>query len=131
MKRTIYENLKHYFPYIAEDAVRSREISMFDLIIELIDGTEVIYDDLEKTIRVLPRDCDNMTEEECRKEFGLRLRKLMFRKDISQNELSRRTGITQPMLNKYITGKVTPGFYAVDRICRALECSVEELRYVR
>lgn len=131
MRHTIYEDLKYYFPYIAEDAVKYHEVDMYELIIELIDGSCILYDNLEKTVRVLPNDSDGMTEEECRKEFGYRLRRVMFIKRVDQTELSRRTGISQPLLSRYMSGKTTPSFYNVDRICKALECSVDDLRYVR
>ena len=130
MRHTIYENLKYYFPYIAEDAVKYHEVDMYELIVELIDGSSILYDDLEKTVRVLPND-DCLTEEECRKEFAYRLKRVMFIKRVDQTELSKRTGISQPLLSRYMTGKTTPSFYNVDRICKALECSVDDLRYTR
>ena len=131
MKHTIYENLKRYFPYIAEDAAKCHQVNMYEMVIDLIDGSSILYDDLEKTIRVLPNDSDDMSEEECRKEFGYRLRRVMYIKRVNQTELSQKTGIPQALLSRYMTGKTSPSFYNVDRICKALGCSIDDLRYLR
>lgn len=128
---TIHDNLKRYFPFVYEDAVSHHQVSMYELVVELIDGSSVIYDDFEKTIRVLPPDSDDMTEEECRREFGCRLRRMMFIKHMNQSELSKKTRIPQALLSRYMNGKTTPSFYNVDRICKVLGCSIEDLRYIK
>jgi transcriptional regulator with XRE-family HTH domain len=48
---------------------------------------------------------------------------------ISQCELSERTGITQPSISDYMNGKKLPSFYTVDKIAKALGCSVDAFRY--
>ena len=131
MNHTIYEDLKYYFPFVAEDAVKYHEVDMYTMIIDLIDGSSILYDNLEKTIRVLPNDSSEMSEEECRREFSHRLKRIMFVKRINQNELAKKTGISNVLLSRYMTGKTTPSFYNVDRICKALSCSVDDLRYTR
>ena len=127
----IYENLKMYFPYVFKNAVNYYEVGLFDLIVELVDGSSIIYDDFEKTVRPLPRDSNNMSEEECRKEFGLRLRQMLYRKGITQMAFAEMSGISQVMISKYINGKASPSLYAIDKIAKVLGCSVDELRYVR
>ena len=131
MSQRMYENFKSRFPLIAEQVVSHRNVSPYEIEVTLDDGGVFMYDELYKTIRRLPRDCDNMTEEECRKEFGMRLRSLMFRRNIDQVLLSKMTGISQPAISNYVNGKTSPSFYSLDKIARALECSIEELRYTR
>lgn len=129
MSNTIFENLVLYFPNIADQMVKSRGDGNGGLIVNLRNGDTIFYDDINKSIRNLPRNSNSMTEEECRKEFGIRLRKLMFRKGVTQAELSDMTGIQQSALSNYITGKTSPSFYNVDKIAKALECSVDIFRY--
>lgn len=81
------------------------------------------------TIRKLPRDSNNMSEEEYRIEFSMRLKKIMYRKGWTQDDLSEATGITQAMISRYISRKATPSFYNVDKIAKALGCSTDEFRY--
>ena len=130
MSKYIYDNLNFYFPFIVREAVEYIENGSFELIVKLTDGSFILYNDLERTIRKLPKDCKHMTEQECRKEFGIRLKNIMFQKSITQNELSEITGIQQYLISNYINGKTTPSFYNVDKIAKALNCSIEEFRYV-
>jgi DNA-binding Xre family transcriptional regulator len=88
-----------------------------------------LYDDVTRSYRKLPTDSDELTEDECRREFGIRLNKILIRKNITQIELSEMTGINRSILNGYITGKHSPSFYNVDRIAKALDCSVDDFRY--
>ena len=62
-------------------------------------------------------------------EFRQRLRRLMTRQGVSQLELSELTGIPQSTISNYLTGKFLPGFYNMDKIAKALKCSIDEFRY--
>jgi predicted XRE-type DNA-binding protein len=131
MSRQIYENFKSNFPNIADEAVDYRDVTAYEIEVLLSDGSAIMYDELHKTIRRLPRDCNNMTEDECRREFGMRLRSIMFLRNIDQAQLSRMTGIPQPSISNYINGKTSPSFHNADRIAKALKCSADVLRYTR
>jgi DNA-binding Xre family transcriptional regulator len=131
MKQRLYENFKFHFPLIAEKVVRYRDISPYELEVSLLDGSVFMYDELNKSIRKRPRDCDHMTEEECKREFGMRLRSVMFMRGVDQADLCRLTGIPQPSISNYVNGRTCPSFYNLDKIARALKCSVDELRYTK
>lgn len=130
MNNAIYDNLARYYPFIARDAIHIQEFSNYAVICYMDDGSKIFYDDIAKSFRNLPPNADELSEEECRNEFGIRLYKLMAHKGITQEELARRTGIHQVSLSRYITGKTTPSFYMVDKIAKALGCSTDEFRYV-
>lgn len=129
MDDMIHRNLGMRFPFIVREAIEYRDGGGFDVIVTLRDGRVILYDDMEGTIRNLPRDINNLSEHECKREFGIRLKRLMYKKGITQSELSERTGIAQTMISSYLTGRNVPSFYKVDRIARALGCSVDDLRY--
>lgn len=131
MNDYLLENAKFYHPHLTDHAVNYHEVNRWELVIELDDGLVFMYDDWDRSIRKLPRDCFNMSEEECKREFGMRLRSLMFRKNVTQVKLSEMTGIPQPSISNYMKGKASPSFYNVDRIAKALNCSIDELRYIR
>lgn len=130
MSYSMLDNLKCYFPFIAKDVQEYKETGPFEITVRLTDGTVYCYDDMEHTIRKLPLDSNAMTERECRKEFGIRLRKVMQWKGITQKELSDKTGITQAAISRYVKGHVSPSFYTVDKIAKALDCTIEDLRYI-
>lgn len=118
-----------YFPTMSKQAIRYKADSPSTLIIELNDGDVILWDDDDTSFRHLPSDSNNMTEVQCRREFSHRLRRIMLHKGVTQMDLSTRTGIPQSQISKYASGKALPGFYNVDRIAKALNCSADELRY--
>ena len=128
---SIIESFRYEFPAIAERAVNYRDLGAYDLLVEFEDGTAIIYSDFDKTYRRLPNDPETMTLSERQYEFGTRLRRMMFIKRLSQLELSRRTGISNVMLSRYINGKAAPNYFTVETICNALDCSMDDLRYIK
>lgn len=125
----MYESFKLYFPRLAEKAVSYHPNGHYELILKMDDGINISYNYLEKGFRVLPNDPNNMTKTEFSNEFGFRLRKKLERVGITQSELCDIVGISQPQLSEYINGKKVPSFYIIDKIAKALNCSVEEFRY--
>lgn len=130
MSSELFEEFKSYFPNLYDKAEEMYERGPFEVIAKLDDGRIVSFYILDKTVRRLPNDILSMNEDECRKEFGITLERIMYRKGVTQEELSKRTGITQAMLSRYITGKASPTFYKVDKIAKALECSIDDLRII-
>lgn len=130
MSNSALTNFKLNFPYLYKEAVSYEDLNGYDIIITLKNGASIVYDDVDKSFRNLPKDSNSMTEDECRREFGIRLEKIMNRKRITQEELSYKTGISQGMISNYITGRNSPSFYNVDKIAKALGCSVDEFRYI-
>lgn len=125
----LINRLDRYYPTIVRDAVEYIQVGPMELIVITSNGSRILYDDMDQTFRVLPQNSDNMTEQECRHEFAVRLRRLMFREGISQKDLSDMTGISEVTLSNYINGKRTPNFFNVDKISKALGCSIDSLRY--
>lgn len=126
----LIEQFKLYFPSISKQAIRYEgdKFNFEWLIVTLDDGDRIIFDYIERTIRRIPRDAEHLSEKEARKEFGVRLKKLMFQRGVTQNDLSETTGIVRTTISDYITGKHSPSFYAVDKIAKALDCSIDEFR---
>lgn len=127
MERLV-ERFHQNFSAFSDEIVEYQKLNAFDLLVTLEDGRQILYDDFENTVRILRTD-EDLTESRCRRIFGEKLRKLLFRKGLSQNELAEIIGVSQPQLSNYISGKTTPGFYIVLKIAKALNCSVEEFTY--
>lgn len=128
-KQMLFEHMEMYWSNVTNDAVDVEYIGRYELVVTVSDGTRYLYNDLDEGIRRLP-DRENMSKQDCASEFGYRLTNIMHYKNIKQEELQAMTGIPQARLSEYITGKRVPGFYNVDKIARALDCSVDELRYL-
>lgn len=129
MANYIFENMQSYYPFLSERMVSYKTVGPYELIVRTNDGETILYDDVNHSIRRLPRDSNNMTEQEVSVEFRQRLRRLMTRQGVSQLELSELTGIPQSTISNYLTGKFLPGFYNMDKIAKALKCSIDEFRY--
>ena len=117
------------FRTLNSQAVSYTPVNDYEMIVRLNDGDSILYDRENHTIRNLPRDASSMSEEQFRREFGYRLRRLMERRGLTQGELADRTGSSQVAISNYIRGKTTPSSYTVDKIAKALNCSIDELTY--
>lgn len=125
----VYDEFSFNFPLIARQATSYHHISDIELIIKLKNGEVVSYENINKSLRVLPSDSNSLTEEECIREFAMRLKLMMAVRGMSQTKLSEATGIQQHMISDYTNGKRAPGLYNLDKIAKALKCSLDELRY--
>lgn len=121
------QNASRRYPEIIDQAVTFYTDAEAEIRIVLENGKQYSYDMYTETIRLLPNVYD-MSEDECLYEFSFRLRRLMYRKGITQEMLSERTGIAQPLISRYINGKSCPSFYKVDKIAKAIGCSIDDLR---
>ena len=125
----VYDEFSFNFPLIARQAISYHHISDIELIIKLKNGEVVSYENINKSLRILPSDSNSLTEEECIREFAMRLRLMMAVRGMNQTKLSEATGIQQHMISDYTNGKRAPGLYNLDKIAKALNCSLDELRY--
>lgn len=59
--------------------------------------------------------------------FSENIRERMKELDLNQDDLSKRLKVNQPMVSKWLSGKITPGPESQKKICEALECDIERL----
>ena len=58
----------------------------------------------------------------------LTIDKALKKRELSRYELAKRTGIQYRIIDKYYKNKVKRyDSYVLDRICKALDCSIDEL----
>lgn len=126
----LWQNFVRQFPLVADRVQAFRAESPLDLVVELTNGERYIYDDEWLSIRKLPDSPMGLSEQQFKREFGVRLRKLMDRNNVTQLELSSRTGIDNRTISRYLTGRNLPSFYAIDKIAKALGCSADAFRYI-
>jgi putative transcriptional regulator len=113
-----------------EDVIEIKEINEWDLLITFKNGKKFIYDTFTNYYRgVFYETVDELTDEQEKKEFSRRLRILMKRKFITQEQLAELLGMTQTMISRYINGKALPSVLVVRKIAKILDCSMDELFY--
>ena len=130
MEEQILAGLEAYFPSVRKHMVEYRFVGDFELIAKMPDGHFMLFDSLTNSIRHIPAEYENgMTEEEARREFGIRLRRMLERKGITQRDLSIKTGISPVLLSNYIVGKRSPSYYNLLKIVKELNCSLDDFRF--
>ena len=125
----ILRNFEWNHKEYADRAVEVKEYIWDDLIAMLDNGRVVIYDSVYDKCRELPANPDDMTEEEWRREFGIRLRRRMCSMGVNQMGLSELADISQVMVSKYTRGDAVPGAYNLNKIAKVLDCHMDDFVY--
>lgn len=120
-----------YFPDLLGEVVRVREYVQFMLLLETNTKYDYFYNITNNVLIPIPKDDKNLDKESFRRIFGVLLRRSLECSGLTQEELSEKTGIPQPNISDYLYGKHFPSFYQIDKMAKAMNCSVEDLRYVK
>ena len=124
------DNFKLYFPMMAQSAEYCFQSGPFEVTANMEDGSKLIYNDLQKTVRYIKDgDCEKVDENEWLINFGKNLRATLSKIGASQDWLSKETGIPQPTISQVVRGKRKLTHYETKLIADALQCSVSELYY--
>lgn len=126
MRDNVLKEIELYFPKVYELISRIDDIGFGEWYIET-DAEQLIYDYMNKTMR--PYSIRDDDDEVSKRQFGIRLRKMIAYKGVTQLELSERTGITQAMLSRYMNGYSFPTFNKACLLANALDCSLDDFRY--
>lgn len=126
----IFEHFKMYYLTGDEKAVDWYPSGPFEITVKLSDGSRVIYDDINKTMRML-RDFYKRplerTESEWKQDFSRRLKRMIRLRSTTQLELAERTGIRPGTISLYVNGKCVPSLYSASKLADALDCSINDL----
>lgn len=120
-----------YFPDLLGEVVHAREYVQFMLLLETNTKYDYFYNITNNVLIPIPKDDKNLDKDSFRRIFGVLLRRALECSGLTQEELSEKTGIPQPNISDYLYGKHFPSFYQIDKMAKAMNCSVEDLRYVK
>lgn len=120
-----------YFPDLLGEVVHTREYVQFMLLLETNTKYDYFYNITNNVLIPIPKDDKNLDKESFRRIFGVLLRRALECSGLTQEELSEKTGIPQPNISDYLYGKHFPSFYQIDKMAKVMNCSVEDLRYVK
>jgi DNA-binding Xre family transcriptional regulator len=105
------------------------DIYIHELVYIRKDGMAGAYDDLNKEERVTFPDPHNIEDFEFRNEFGRRLDKLIWYRNITQRELADMVYMPQAQLSLYITGTHMPRAINIIKLADALNCPISTLMF--
>ena len=123
-------NFSFYHPDLIDDVMEFRVFYYTKVFLQMRNGEVYVYDEELNSLARMPDDPYDMTEEECRDVFRKALAHIMRMKGVSQDRLSRLTGISQQAISSYICGRRSPTLYVMDKLAKALECSTDDFRYI-
>lgn len=106
------------------------ELNEWDLLIIFKNGRKVIFDKFTGYYKDIFYDSiHEVTEEQEKKEFAYRLRSLMGRQQITQEELADSINTSQVMISRYVRGETIPSAIVLRKIAKALDCSMDDFFY--
>lgn len=130
MNERVYQTLKLSHPSLLGQVVECIDKGGYEVILKLQDGKKMSLDVIDNSIRILPASSENISDWDLRKEFSIRLQKIMRYKGITQAMLADMADVSRVQIYKYVHGQMFPSFYNLDKIAKALNCSMDEFRYL-
>ena len=122
----VFNNLERYYPDIYSEMQSWYTSGDWEVSIRLKDGTRWIFDGRDNLISRIP-DNDNISQEEYNREFARRLYRKMRDVGIGTEELAERVDISRHTVSRYLNGHTMPNSYVLTKICRVLQCHVNDL----
>lgn len=131
MNEHLWQYVTMVDPFATENEVAEiRELNEWDLLIVFHSGRKVILDRFTGYHKnIFYKDVNEITEEQEKREFAYRLRSLMGRKGITQNQLAEMINVTQVMISRYVTGEAIPNSITLRKIAKALDYSMDDFFY--
>lgn len=129
----IFEEFCKMWPISAKRAVKWYPGDSFEIIVELDDGSVMLYDQIMKacwnanSLEELKAKRTPKNEVEWKKEFAIRLYRKMKIKGFTQDDLAWDADISQASVTKYVNGIAVPSTYNLVKIARALHLSMEDI----
>ena len=129
-KKLIHNYLPHINPFATEkDLKKVEELNEYEILFVFKNGDKVIYDRVLRSFRGFYPEGHELTDEEWKRSFKIRLHTIMKHRGVSQEVLAERVGTSQTMITRYINGYCIPSTIMLAKIARALNCSLDDLVY--
>ena len=119
MNERLMDLVKEYFPSLVDRAVDIYDYDYKCSWIKVDDGRVYFVNKLNRSIRLVSKGADGLTEERYLKEFSTNLRYMLRNIYMSQKRLSELTGISRPTISRMINGEKLPSIYQIRLISEA------------
>lgn len=122
----LYKYVMNNNPQIYEEDIdHYKALNKHDLLIVFKNGTQFIFDTFANTSHRV-NTVDPTSDQDLRLGFKRKLQTIMARNWVSQDELAKRIGSTQPMISRYLTGQSIPSAITLKKMADALNCTTDE-----
>lgn len=125
---------RHYLmqinPFLTEDDVEEViELNEYELMFIFKNNDKIIFDTYDNTFRGVYPQGHILSDEEWNRSFKIRLRKIMNRRNISQEELADSLDVSRITINRYLNGHSIPSALMLKKISLVLKCELDEFFY--
>jgi DNA-binding Xre family transcriptional regulator len=127
VNKYILQNYIDYFRPRFDEIEDIQEINKCEILIIKKDGSRYIFNDVMSSIRRLPADPDDMTDEQVVFEFMQRFRSMRILRAYNISDLHELTGISMSTLSRYDNGETTPTVINLRKLAKALKCGLSDL----
>ena len=117
------------YPHLPSKVTGSREYEHLTLIIAIEHKKLYLYNVGETglyEIRLFD-EYSEPTDEQWNKTFGYILSETMWDRGMRRFDFAESIGVSEAMISKYIRGLASPSSRVLNRMARALDCTVDEL----
>lgn len=125
----MFEDLKEYFPDIAEEVVSYYQMTDRQLCVNLRDNGKVVYDIYRKSLRIfspVQKPLDVLEDEEkWRNCFAKNLRQKIEESGYTYTQIAAKTGIHRNTLSQYVCRTLMPPAANLAKIARFLGYPIE------
>ena len=123
-------HIRHINPFIKEEDVEdARMVNDFDLFVKLKDGRKYVYDTLNGYFRFVTETEGRKSRERLAKELSNRLRILMSRRHMTQDDLADLLGVSRKTISRYVNGDTIPDFITMQEISTILKYPLDEFLF--
>ena len=122
----LIERFRNDYPYMADEIVDSKLHDKWTIDLIMKNGEKLRYDSIEGLSRTL-KETSSIDDDEWKKALGRRIKRYIWSKGFTQQQLADRTGISQYLISRYINGYVSPSARNLKKIADALSCSADDL----
>lgn len=125
----MFDDLKEYFPDIAEEVVSYYRMTDHQLCVNMRDNGKIVYDIYHKTLRIfspVQKPLDVLEDEEkWRYCFTKNLRQKIEESGYTYTQIAAKTGIHRNTLSQYVCRTQTPPAANLAKIARVLGYPIE------
>lgn len=130
MDEYIFNHISKIDPFVQpEDIQDAYFINDYDLFVLYKTGRKYIIDTFYNSFSGFYPEGYILSDEEWNMSFRKRLRNILNRSKISQEELADKLRVSRSTINRYINGQTIPNALMLKKISLALNCDINEFFY--
>lgn len=129
----VYESFANRYRTLVSDVIEWYPSGRREITVVLRNGRRLTYNSSLNTLRVIfgtehdPEILNDENDMQYRETFSRRFRRQLAATNLTQEDVAERSGVSQPMLSRYLQCKSEPTLCKIRKLAKVLGCTVSEL----